>query len=243
MDIVFSFLLAVIFLVTVFYNGVFFWRKVDSNYDLVDSSIAIALGAVVGGLFWVSSLILGVPPQFGAPAALLLVGGYSWLENKRRIHLHFGFANAKEVIFFLFAFFCFGGLTLVASIKMGQGSEFPLVFFNMDSPLRLAHAHNLANAVQYPPESIYVLGTKHAYHYGAPASVAIIAFATQSAMHKAMYWLYCPLILLGTFCSFYRIVGTLIQNSLWQKWSIFLFAPFVLMAWGGVILSRVLTLR
>ena len=233
MDNIFSLALTVIFLVTVFYNGVFFWRKTDGKYDLVDSLIAIALGVVVSGFCWVGSLILGVPPQFGAPAAMLLVGGYSLLKNKKCVDFSFGFGTIKDTIFFFFAFFCFGGLTLVASIKMGQGADFPLVFFNMDSPLRLAHSHNLASAVEYPPESIYVLGTKHAYHYGAPASVAMIAFATQSVMHKAMFWLYCPLILLGTFCSFYRIVGTLIQNRLWQKWSIFLFAPFVFMAWGG----------
>ena len=70
-------------------------------------------------------------------------------------------------------------------------------------------------------------GTHHAYHYGAPASVAALKSLTNFPMHKAMFWAFCPLMVLGIFAVVYKTVTTLVESRAWRVSTLFLFAPFV----------------
>tara|TARA_B100000676_G_scaffold77387_1_gene76945 strand:+ start:2878 stop:4977 length:2100 start_codon:yes stop_codon:yes gene_type:complete len=213
-------------------TGALFFSSKKKSVNLLDVPILSALGCLVLGACWVFSLAFDVSPQ-GVLFLLLGIATLNLIAKRRRL-LRFNTPDIKlpEVPFVFLAFLCFGGLTLVASIRMGLGSEFSSVFFNMDSPLRLAHAHSIFNSKSYPPESIYVSGTHHAYHYGAPASVAALKFLTNLPMHKAMFWAFCPLMVLGIFAAVYKAVTTLVENRAWRVSTLFLFAPFV-MLWSG----------
>lgn len=213
-------------------TGALFFSSTKKSVNLLDVPILAALGCLVLGAGWVFALAFDVSPE-GVSFLIIAVGVFNAITKRRHL-LRFNAPDIKlsEIPFVFLAFFCFGGLTLIASIRMGLGSEYSSVFFNMDSPLRLAHAHSILNSESYPPESIYVSGTYHAYHYGAPASVAALKFLTKLQMHKAMFWAFCPLMVAGIFAAIYKAVTTLVEDRMWRVGSLFLFAPFV-MLWSG----------
>ncbi len=227
----------VIYIVAALCVGSIFFKGCNRKIKLFDLPIAIAMGLVIAGFLWVLAIISKVPPKVGvvstmAPLALFVV----W-KNRQVVTRLIDTSELKDVAYFCFAFLCFGGLTFIASIKMGQG-EFPGMFFNMDSSLRLGHAWNMLYAKTYPPDSIFVWNAKHAYHYGAPAAVAAISGITQLSMHKAMFLIFCPIVLLGTFSIVYRIVTELCGNGFPQKISLLLFAPFVVLGSAGYNLVK-----
>ena len=227
----------VIYIIAALCVGSIFVQGGNQKLKLFDLPIAIAMGLVIAGLLWVLAIISKVPPKVVVVSTMVPLAFFVVWKNRQIVTRLIDTSELKDVPYFCFAFLCFGGLTFIASIKMGQG-EFPGMFFNMDSSLRLGHAWNMLYAKTYPPDSIFVLNSKHAYHYGAPAAVAAISAITRLSMHKAMFWVFCPILLLGTFSIFYRIVKEVCGNSVLQKVSLLLFTPFVLLASSGYELGR-----
>ena len=179
---------------------------------------ATCLGVMLSGFLYVVSILIGIPnmlPTILIGLALALSNSVMYREQLRismSIKWTSLISNYSCYDFFYFIIFVFyGGFILVGTLKMGFG-DFPFIFFNMDTPLRLSQAHALVSSAVYPPESLMIKGMIHSYHYGAPATVAAIARVTDLAVHKVMFWIVVPLFLLSSYAVFVSIVRIVIKN-------------------------------
>ena len=217
-----------VYLFLSFLVGRIFITRSDGRSCLLDFPAQVSLGLMFGGVFWIVLLLGGFPPKVGT-ISLMAIGGFAslWM-NRLSLQVPARDSLFKHLPIFIASFACFGGVTLSASFYMGQGAEFPLVFFNMDTPFRLGLSHSFVDAETYPPFSIFNLGARHAYHYGAPAAVAALSSLTGLAVHKAMFWVFCPVVLIGAFSLLFRLVLSLGGSRLSSSVSIFFFVPSVM---------------
>jgi len=208
--------------------GLFLYRRSTETILLSDIPISVSLGVLLAGFVYVLFLKLGV----GIDRAILLssilvaaLGVFRWCRG-------FSFSTQSlsswDWVWNSLMFICLSGLTIGASLQIGVG-DYPPIFINDDSSLRLAHAFSLFDSTSYPPEGLFVAGRTHAYHYGAPASVAAIASFVGLPLHKAMFWIFCPLLMLGIFSLIYQVTKHLLGSSWRQRFSMTLFLPYVML--------------
>ena len=93
---------------------------------------------------------------------------------------------------------------LLASFLMGVGT-YPKIFFNIDTPYYLSQAHALTRFDQYPPPSLNNLGYVVPYHYGVQAAAAFISRLTTAAVHKSLFWIVVPLLVIAKLGVAWRI--------------------------------------
>ena len=221
-------MLLAVYLFLSFLVGRIFITRFDQRSCLLDVPAQISLGLMFGGVCWIVSLLGGFSPKVGT-ISLMAIGGLAslWM-NGLSLQVPARDSLFKHLPIFIVSFACFGGVTLSASFYMGQGTEFPLVFFNLDTPFRLGLSHSFVDAETYPPFSIFNLGARHAYHYGAPAAVAALSSLTGLTVHKSMFWVFCPIVLIGAFSLLFRLILSLGGSRLSSSVSILLFVPSVL---------------
>ena len=189
-------------------------------------SIAIAFGILISGLLYVLSADIGLAGELIVPIVLLGLAVFNLLKYKHKIIPRIAVSNYLSLAVLSTLFIAYGGTVLVGSVMMGIG-DYPQVFFNVDSPLRLTHAHGIFRLTEYPPESLTTKGVFRAYHYGGPAAVATIAAITGLAVHKSMFFVALPILLIGSFSAICLLSRSVLQNSGYRYLSIMLFLPFV----------------
>ena len=203
--------------------------RYKSTLRLSDIPIAAALGTLISGLVFAITLKAGVDVFTTLWLILFVAGSFAVLVIYKRFGLSTEVRLSWDWLWNPLFFICIGGLTLVASLKMGAG-PYPLIFFNDDSPLRLGHAFSVLRGSTYPPENLFVAGTTHAYHYGAPASAAAISLMSGAPLHKAMFWLFCPLLIVGIVAQTIQLSADIHGCGWRQRLSVVLFLPYVMLA-------------
>ena len=123
-------------------------------------------------------------------------------------------------------FIVYGGTVVSGSLMMGIG-EYPPVFFNIDTPLRLTQAYEIYQLTEYPPESLTMMGVFRPYHYGGPAAAATIAEITGLAVHKSMFFVVLPIVLVASFSTICLLCRSSLKKSGYRFLSIILFLPFI----------------
>jgi len=211
-------------------------RSKAEPIQLSDIPISISLGALVAGLVYVLFLRLGVDADRGILISSIVAALFGITRLRGRLRLSSESLSGWGWFWNSLIFVCLSGLTVGASFQMGMG-VYPPIFVNDDSSLRLAHSFSVLNSLEYPPESLFVSGTVHAYHYGAPASAAAIASVSGLPPHKAMFWVLCPVLMLGIFSLIYQVTRKLLGDSWRQRLSITLFMPYVML--GSMAFSLV----
>ncbi|MDG2237065.1 MAG: hypothetical protein P8L34_04690 [Arenicellales bacterium] len=204
------------------------WLRGVSFYSCFGASvIAIALGAMLGGLFYVLLIIVGISSAWLALICLLFLAVIGQTLPSSRSHwAKDQYSRCLRLPATIILFLSFGGLILVTCIKMGLG-DFPPFFVNYDTPLRLSHAFAMLHTEVYPPERLQISGTFRAYHYGGPATVAFISKVTGISPHKAMFWIVNPLFLLAGFFSILSLLGKATENKIYFIVAFVLFLPAV----------------
>ena len=189
--------------------------------------ISTAIGILVGGLIYVISIVLGFKSEWLAVVFLLtLIIGNQFIFSHQHENHQCNSGNSLPSFLTLILFLCFGGLTLVTSVKMGFG-EFPPIFETVDTPMRLSHAFAILKSETYPPESLMNVNTYHAYHYGGPASVAFFSSVTGVQPHKTMFWIVNPIFLLAAFYSIISLVSNATPSRFRIVLAFVLFLPAV----------------
>jgi len=208
---------------------------------------SLFLGACFGvmstGLIYILLIRFGSPNTSAAIASTASVGTIGAIQiarYKQALFPDFRNFDSRTALIYIALFLSYGGLVLVATLKMGQG-DFPPLFFNTDTPLRLAQAHALVSSNIYPPESLMIKGMTHAYHYGAPATVAVLSKMFLFPVHKTMFWIVTPLFLIGGFMAIIQITHKLVQAPLSRIFGILLFLPLFLI--GQYALESILNLE
>lgn len=220
--------LALVALLSLCFYSIRPWLRGIPLYSKLGACIiATALGSMLGGLFYVFSIIIGIASAWSGVICLLflsVIGQVSPYNRSRQSHNQYSrcLQNPHLIILFL----PFGGLALVACIKMGLG-EFPPFFVNFDTPFRLSHVFALLHTETYPPERLQMSGAIEAYHYGGPATVAFISKITGILPHKTMFWIVNPILLLAGFFSILSLISKATDNKLFFILAFFLFLPNV----------------
>ena len=137
-------------------------------------------------------------------------------------------------------FFAFGGTVLLGSLLMGFG-EYPRMFYNMDTPVRLTHAHELIQSTSSPPDMLVLKGHSMPYQYGGPAAAAALSVVTQLAVHKSMFHVALPIILVGCFCAVHLLCRSTLNSRLSRCVSISLFLPFIYL--GTELFARLVSVE
>ena len=90
-------------------------------------------------------------------------------------------------------------MPIFASFLMGSGS-YPKMFFSIDTPYYLFHAHALLNFDVFPPPNLGLFDPTHeglAYHYGTSMMAALLSRVTGIPIHQAMFIYLMPLLLMA----------------------------------------------
>ena len=198
----------------------FFDNQDSIRFDSL--SIAIAFGVLVSGLIYVLSADMGLSGELTVPIVLLGLTAFNLLKYKHRIVPKVVVSSYLALGILSALFIAYGGTVLVGSIMMGIG-DYPPVFFNVDTPFRLTHAHEILGLTEYPPESLKAKDIYRSYHYGGPAAVATIAAITGFAVHKSMFFVGLPIMLLGSFSAICLLSRSVLRKASYQYLSIVLF--------------------
>ncbi|SVC92926.1 uncharacterized protein METZ01_LOCUS345780, partial [marine metagenome] len=208
----------------------------DENSIRTDSFfVAIAFGVLLAGLLYVLAKIAQLPGELVVPIAFITLSAVNAVRRKGALMPNFALSSYPESIVFFLLFLVFCGSVLVGSLMMGIG-EYPHVFFNGDTPLRLTHAYEIAQMSDYPPEALTTKDIYRPYHYGGPASVAVLAAITGLALHKAMFLVVLPVLLIGSFSAVCWLSRVFLKRAGSQYAAILLVIPFV--KFGDEIYSR-----
>ena len=195
--------------------------------DLATGLVASCFGIMISGFIYVLTIRFDIPSAWFVPLPMLCLALVTLARYRIQVIPVLNFRNRYN-FFYLILFLTYGGLILVACMKMGMG-EYPPVFFNMDVPHLLAQAHQLTWTEIYPPESITTKGLIHAYHDGGPATVASISHVTNLPVHKIMFWVVSPLFLAASFAVFILLVHKLIDGPIRRLIGLTFVLPFVLL--------------
>ena len=188
--------------------------------------VATTFGVLVAGLIYVLSADIGVDGEVTIPIVFISLAVFNIVTSKHIVVPRIVSSNyaASGILFILFL--AYGGTVLVGSFMMGFG-EYPEVFFNVDTPLRLTHAHEILGLTEYPPEALTTNNIYRSYHYGGPAVASTIAAITGVALHKSMFWVAVPLLLVGSFSVICLISRSILEGVIYRCLAIILFLPFV----------------
>lgn len=99
-----------------------------------------------------------------------------------------------------------------AAWAMGRG-EFPPMFFNIDTPFRLNHVHELLRGSGFPPQSIANAGVTARDHFGGPAAAAALSLASGLAPHTALFAVVLPVAALGVFGASVLLIDRLLPRD------------------------------
>ena len=205
--------------------------------------IATTVGVLVSGYLYIVPYRFGIPGEYLAVTVLLALAVFNCCRYKHAILPTVG--NATFPVYFTFAvlFFLYGSFTLIAAMKMGAG-DFPPVFFGQDTIERLLQAHELMHIVEFPPERLVTKGmTIPIYHMGTSASIAALSTMTGVAVHKAMFWIVSPLLVLGSFSALLLLVRSVLTVPSHRFLALLVFLPEH--QWGqtlnGVLFKQDLT--
>ena len=207
-----DYFLVALFLSTCYvaFAPLFFTRDARARVAIVFA--AMCLGAMFSGLCYVFSIIVGLGGVWLSVTVVAVLAVVNLIKYQKKLIPQLDIRSLEETTCYFLLFGMYAGLTFVTSIKMGFG-EYPMVFFNMDIPLRLAQARQLVDTEVYPPESLMISGLFHAYHYGAPATVAFVSKLTGIPVHKSMFWVVTPLCLMGSFAVFSLVIRYLVLTK------------------------------
>jgi hypothetical protein len=188
--------------------------------------VTIVFGVILMGALYVFLEIIGIPSKFGVLFVLILASALNLAKYRALLVPAVIKENYYRVVLLGVVFVLFGGGVLVGSVMMGFG-DYPSVFFNIDTPLRLTHAHEIFKLSEYPPEALTTRGIYRPYHYGSVAAVAVLSDVTGLPLHKAMFWVVLPLLLVGSFCGIVLLCRTVIVNWNSRILAILIVLPFV----------------
>ena len=181
--------------------------------------------------------LLGIYPEivFGLSFASLTAYGILSQNNNT-------FKNTNWLICFaLTAVYVFP--LVFASLWMGSGIA-PPVFFNVDFPYYLSQAFTLAHSTIYPPTSLNNVGYITPYHYGVQLAAALISRLTDCPVHKALFWIVIPFLLLSTVCTAWCIsnIGRTTGFPPALGLVVILFTTdYPLLSWLGIIKDNLLS--
>ena len=197
-----------------------------NNLIRLDSAlIAITVGLLVSGYFYVVPYRFGLPGEYLSVVGLLILAIFNCYRFRAEILPRLG--NITFPVYFTFGilFVLYGGFTLIAGMKMGLG-DFPPVFFGQDTIERLLQAHELMNINEFPPERLVTKGMLiPTYHIGASAAIAFLSTFTGLAVHKAMFWVVSPLLVLGSFSVLLLIIRTVLNAHSHRFLAMLVFIP------------------
>jgi hypothetical protein len=188
--------------------------------------VATTFGVLVAGLIYVLSADIGLVGELTVPIVFLSLAVINIINWNDIIVPRIVGSNYVTLGILLTLFFAYSGTVLVGSFMMGLG-EYPGVFFNVDTPLRLTHAHEILGLTDYPPKTLTTSGIYRSYHYGGPAAASTITAITGVALHKSMFWVAIPLLLVGSFSVFCLISRSILKKAIFRYLAIILFLPFV----------------
>ncbi len=198
----------------------------DESVHLDQLIVAVAFGLLGAGLLYVVCAMVGLNGRIAVPVVLLCASIINIRVWGLRL-LPVVSSGSSYVGWVLVAVFGgFSGLTLVASVMMGLG-DYPMVFFHLDTPLRLTHAHEILGLTQYPQEALTTKGVFRAYHYGGPASAAVLADVTALPVHRSMFLVVIPVLLTGCFGAIWLLCRSLISGRGSRLLGTALFLPYV----------------
>ena len=187
--------------------------------------IATTVGVLVSGYLYITPYRFGVPGEYLAVTALLSLAVFNCYRYRRDILPTVGNVTFPVCFTFAVLFVLYGSFTLIASMKMGAG-DFPPVFFGQDTIERLLQARELMNIVEFPPERLVTKGMAiPVYHMGTSASIAALSTMTGLAVHKAMFWIVSPLLVLGSFSGLLLLVRSVLTAPSHRFLAMLLFIP------------------
>ena len=198
----------------------------DEVFHLDRVAVATAFGLLSAGLLYVFCGMLGIDGKIVVPICLLALAAVNVWRWKGQLLPAIAPAAGYLDWAALTLFGSFAGLTLIASIMMGIG-DYPTVFFNADTPLRLTHAHEILGLTQYPQEALTAKGIFRAYHYGGPAAAATLSAATGMPVHKSLFLAVIPVLLTGCFGAIWLLCRTVTNSKVSRLVAATLFVPFV----------------
>ena len=188
--------------------------------------VATSFGILVSGLIYVLSADVGMAGEITVPVLFLSLATANTIYRRKQIIPDIAPPRLSHLGILSILFFAFCGTVLVGSFLMGLG-DYPRVFFNVDTPLRLTHAHEILGLTEYPPEALTTSGVYRSYHYGGPSSASAITAITGIALHKSMFWVVIPLLLIGSFSAFHLIARSILKLAMYRCLAMILFLPFV----------------
>jgi len=191
-----KFIVLVVFLVICYLIAAPLFLNRYHRLDLLQVIVSCALGSMIAALVFVLGLVLGITNHIVVLSVLFGVATYNVSRLRLRIIPKLNDFSRINGLLYWITIVPFCGAVLVAQFKMGYG-EFPHTFFGLDTPLKLADAHQLTISGEYPPRSLMIEGWMPAYHYGAQSIVALIARVSRLPVHLIMFSVVAPLLILA----------------------------------------------
>ena len=221
----FSFLSPYLFLCLAYFCFFPFFIECNKRITLSTAIIATSLGTLSAGLVYTVCGAFGLSAEYWTLGLFGLTAITNLYIYRGRSFPSLDLPRWNYLIGIGIVFLVFGGTSLVAQLLMGGGS-YPEMFFNYDSPLRLAHTQQLINfRGPYPPDNLYMEGTRYSYHYGAPAAAAFLSTLTNIPPHKALFHFISPLMIIGSFASLYIFLTKYLKQSALVIIALALFNP------------------
>ena len=188
--------------------------------------VALAFSLLSSGLLYVLAKIAHLPGDIAVASVLVSLSVYNVIRHKDSLLPNLLPVRPMRSSIILLLFLAFCGSVLFGSITMGIG-DYPSVFFNGDTPLRLTHAYELSRASEYPPEALTAKDIYRSYHYGGAAAVAVVSSLTGITIPKAMFFVVMPIVLIGSFSGVYWLSRIFFEGNIKQYVAITVIIPFV----------------
>jgi hypothetical protein len=206
----------------------------NGNLIQLDSLfIATTIGLLVSGYLYFVFYRFGFSGEYYVVVLLSILAVTNCYRYK--VQIVPTIRNSTFPVYFTYGalFSLYGSFTLIASIKTGAG-DYPLVFFGQDSITRLLQARELMNITEFPPERLVTKGISiPPYHVGVSGSTAALSAMTGLAVHKAMFWIISPLLVLGSFSALMLLVRSVLITPSQRFLALLIFIPEL--QWGSTL--------
>lgn len=182
---------------------------------LAEAAVASALGYCLTGVLFVLARVAGADPGTAGVTVMAVMIGLAVATAVRRGRRLWPTApewSDRAVLATGVIAAIWMAHVTVSAWAMGQG-DFPPMFFNIDTPFRLNHVHELLRGRGFPPQSIANAGVIARDHFGGPAAAAALAQITGLAPHTALFAVMLPVAALGVFGASVLLVGHLVPSD------------------------------